>query len=129
MSDIDIQSQNFEEVTKTIRRQRDKGSRTGNENFGPTWPMERRSDLSTLYNTKNIYLKKSAHLKLSTCCSKNYPVVLWNTGYHSTPITRILSITLNPNPRKCQVKVYSNHRNFPVTIPESVHLKLSTCCS
>ena len=29
-------------------------------------------------------------------------------------MTRILSITVNPNPRKFQVKVYPNHRNFPV---------------
>ena len=37
-SDIDTQSQNFEEVTTTIRRQKDKGSRAGNDNFCPKWP-------------------------------------------------------------------------------------------
>ena len=34
-SNIDTQSQNFEEVTKTIQRQRDKGSRAVNDNFCP----------------------------------------------------------------------------------------------
>ena len=45
-SNIDTQSQNFEEVTRTIRRQSDKVSRVGNENFCPKWPLERSSDLS-----------------------------------------------------------------------------------
>ena len=53
MSDIDTQFQNFEEVTKTMRRQRDKGSRAGNEKFCFKWPLERSSDLSTFLNTKN----------------------------------------------------------------------------
>ena len=53
LSDIDTQSQNFEEVTKTIRRQRDKGLRAGNNNFCPKWPLERSSDLSTYLKTKN----------------------------------------------------------------------------
>ena len=52
-SDIDIQSQNVDEVTKTVRRQRDKGSRAGNDNFCPKWPLEQSSDLSTFLNTKN----------------------------------------------------------------------------
>ena len=52
-SDTDTQSQNFEEVTKTIRRQTDKGLRAGNENFCPKWPSERSFDLSTFLNTKN----------------------------------------------------------------------------
>ena len=52
-SDIDTQSQNFEEVTKTIRHQTDKGSRAGDDNFCPKWPLERSSDLSTFLNTKN----------------------------------------------------------------------------
>ena len=52
---------------------------------------------------------KSVDLKLTTCCSKIYPVVLsFNTHY------RILSTTVNPNPRKFWVKVYPNHRTFPV---------------
>ena len=53
LSDIDTQSQNFEEVTKTIRRQKDKESRARNDNFCPKWPLERSSDLSTFLNTKN----------------------------------------------------------------------------
>ena len=52
-SDIDTQSQNFEEVTKTIQRQRDKGLRAGNENFCLKWPLEQSSDLSTFLNAKN----------------------------------------------------------------------------
>ena len=46
-SDIDTQSQNFEEATKTIRRQMDKRLRAGNEKFCPKWPLGRSSDLST----------------------------------------------------------------------------------
>ena len=53
LSDIDTQFQNFEEVTKTIRRQRDKGSGSGNDNFCPKRPLERSSDLSMFLNTKN----------------------------------------------------------------------------
>ena len=33
LSDIHTPSQNFEEVTKTIQHQRDKGSRAGSDNF------------------------------------------------------------------------------------------------
>ena len=40
-SDINTQSHNFEQVTKAIRRQRDKGSRAVNDNFCPKWPLER----------------------------------------------------------------------------------------
>ena len=53
LSDIDTQSQNIEEVTKTIRRQRDKESRAGNDNFCPKWPLEQSSDLSMFLNSKN----------------------------------------------------------------------------
>ena len=51
MSHIDTQSLNFEEVTKTIHLQREKGSTAGNENFGPKWPLEQDSDLSTFLDT------------------------------------------------------------------------------
>ena len=40
LSDIDTQSQNFEEVTKPIRHQRDKGLSAVNDNFCTKWPLE-----------------------------------------------------------------------------------------
>ena len=49
---MDTQSQKFEEVTKTIRRKRDKGSKAGNDNFCPKLPLERSSNLSTFLSTK-----------------------------------------------------------------------------
>ena len=98
-SDIDTQCQNFEEVAKTIRRQRNKGSRTGNENFGPKWPLERGSDLRTFFNTQKI---------LEICSRETEHVLLENIiqlYFHSISITRIWSITVNPHPRNFQVKV------------------------
>ena len=63
LSDIDTPSWNFEEVTKTIRHQRDKELRAGNDNFCPKWPLEGSSDLSTFLNKKYLI---SVHLKLTT---------------------------------------------------------------
>ena len=59
-----------------------------NDNFCPKWPLERSSDLRTFLHTKFLL---SVHLKLTTCCSKNYPVVLsfrthyQNFEYNSKP--------------------------------------------
>ena len=36
--------------------------------------------------------------------------------FHSTPIARILSITVKSNRRKYHVKVYHNRRNFPMKV-------------
>ena len=127
MSDIDTQSPNFEEVTKTIRRQRDKGSRAGNKNFGPKWPLERSSDLSTFWNTKK-YLK-SVHLKLTTCCSKNYPVVLsfrthnQNFEYNSKPQSQKIPCESIPQLQNFSSKSISQSQNFQAkNYPKLVHI-------
>ena len=109
LSCIDTLSQIFEEVTITIRRQRDKGSRAGNDNFCPMWSLERSSDLSTFFKHKKYLI--SVHLKLTTCCSKNYPVVLSLSTHNQK-----FEYNRNPSPRKFQMKVYPNHRNFPVKV-------------
>ena len=102
MSDIDTQSQNIEEVTKTIQRQRDVLFQGGRKDVLSVM-VECRTNLLWINGDilDGLILTWSLNLKLC---------------FHSTPITRILSITVNPNPRKFQVKVYPNHRNFPVKV-------------
>ena len=67
----------MEEVTETIRRQRDKGLRAGNEYFGSKWPLERGSDLRTFFNTKILEISS-----LETVARKFIQLY-----FHSTPIT------------------------------------------
>ena len=78
LSDNDTQSQNFEEVTKTMLRQRDKRSRAENDNFCPKWPLERSSDLSTFLNKKihEICSLETDHMlleELSSCTFIQHP--------------------------------------------------------
>ena len=122
MSDIDTQSQNFEEVTKTLRRQREKGSRVKNENFVLKWPLERSYDLSTFLNTKK-YLK-SVHLKLTTCCSKNYPVVLsFSTHYQNFRQSQKIPSESILQSQKFSIKSISQSQNFQAkNFPKLAHI-------
>ena len=92
MTDIDTQSK---EGTKTIRRQRDKGLRAGNDYFGSKWPLERGSDLRTFFNTKILEVSspETDHVlleNLSSCTFIQHP--LQNFEYNSKPLSqKILS--------------------------------------
>ena len=127
LSDIDTQSQNFEGVTKTIQCQMDKGSRAGNDNFCPKWPLKRSSDLSTFFEHKK-YLK-SVHLKVTTCCLENCPVVLsFSTHYHnfeynSKPQSQKSPSESVPQSQKFSIKSISQSQNFQAkNYPKLAHI-------
>ena len=91
-------------------------SRVRSDNFCPKWPLERSCDLSTFLNSKK-YLK-SVHLKLTTCCSKNYPVVFsfstyyQNFEYNSKPQSQKIPNDSIPQSQKFSSKSISQSQNF-----------------
>ena len=109
----------IEEVTETIRRQRDKGLRAGNDYFGCKWPLERGSDLRTFFNTKirEISSPETDQVLLensSSCTFIQHP--LQNFEYNSKPQSQKIP---NPNHRKFPVKGYPNPRLAPSLFRQS----------
>ena len=110
-SDIDTESQDVCQILipspriQPLLPPRFEISRAGNEKFGPNWPLGRGSDMSTFFNTQKI---------LGSCAPETEYVLLEKIiqlYFQSTPIARILSVSVNPSSIKFQAKVCPNHRN------------------
>ena len=105
----------IEDVTKTIRRQRDKGLRAGNDYFGSKWRLERGSDLRTFFHTKILEISspETDHVlleNLSSCTFIQHP--LQNFEYNSKPQSQKIPSERIPQSQKFSSKRIPQSQKF-----------------